>query len=130
MKLAAEQARLRIGRNELAEVITAQEKYFSRYGVRKPGKLNISKLIIAKRYLDKLAHDIFNHKKNVTAIEKDVEKAQNDLLEAAKERKKYEKIKNRHMEVYNEESVRAEIRELDEFGSRNNKITSALQQST
>ena len=89
MKLAAEQYRLQIGKNELAEVIATREKYFSLYGVRKPGKINISRLIIAKRYLDKLARDILNHRNNVTAIEKDVDRAQQDLIEAAKERKKY-----------------------------------------
>ncbi|MCP4583192.1 MAG: flagellar export protein FliJ [candidate division Zixibacteria bacterium] len=128
MKLAAEQTRLQIGKNELSEAITMKDRYFSMYGVRKPGILNITTLIIAKRYLDKLAHDILNHRNKVAGIEKNVHKAQQDLLEAAKERKKYEKIKNRHLAAYKEEMTREENRELDEFGARANKIESVSKQ--
>ena len=130
MKLAAERNRLQNEKLKLAEIITTRDKYFTRYSIRKPGKLNIAKLIIAKRYLDKLAGDILEQRKKITGVEADVKKAQEDLLEASKEKKKYEKLRNRHLALYNEESSRAENRELDEFGSRGPKHDSSVIRAT
>jgi len=117
MKLATKQAHLYIEKNKLTSAVETRNKYFSLYGVRKPGKININHLIITKRYVDKLARDVLDQTKQVTLVEQDVDKAKKELLEASKEKKKYEKLKSKHLAVYLEDVSREENRELDEFAA-------------
>jgi flagellar FliJ protein len=118
MKLAEEQAVRQVERARLSGIITVREKYFSQYGVRKPGKVNISDLILAKRYLDKLARDVNRQTEKVKTADRNVAKAQEALLKATREKKKYEKLKERHLLKYNEELLHTATKELDEFGAR------------
>jgi flagellar protein FliJ len=118
MKLAAKQADLLIEQKKLLILIETRDRYFQKYGVRKKGKVNITQLILSKRYLDKLGRDISLQNDIVGKAEVSVSEAQQELIEAAKERKKYEKLKTRYKTNYNKEMVRLEGIELDEFGSR------------
>jgi flagellar FliJ protein len=117
MKLAAKQAYLYLEKNKLITATETRNRYFSLYGVRKPGKINIIQLIIAKRYIDKLSRDVLEQTKQVNLAERDVDKAKNELLEASKEKKKYEKLKSRHLATYLQDVNREENRELDEFAA-------------
>jgi len=117
MKLAAEQAHLYIEKNKLTKAIETRNRYFSLYGVRKPGKVNINQLIIAKRYVDKLTREVIEQTRQVALVENDVDKAKKELLEASKEKKKYEKLKSKHLAAYLEDANREENRELDEFAA-------------
>ena len=118
LKLAEEQALYLIEKNTLTGIFSVRNRYFSSYGVRLPGKINITDLLISKRYLDKLGRDIAHQTEKVTAAENDVAKAQEVLLKATRERKKYEKLKEKHLQAYNKELIHAETKELDEFGAR------------
>jgi len=122
MKLAAKQAHLYIEKNKLTTAVENRKKYFSLYGIRKPGKVNIYQLIIAKRYVDKLASDVREQTRQVALVEKDVDKAKKELLEASKEKKKYEKLKSKHQAAYLENVNREENRELDEFAAGANVL--------
>lgn len=122
MKLASEQAHQLDEKNKLSDIILTRSNYFVMYGIRKPGKVNISSLLIAKRYVDKLSQDIVVQTETVAAAEKNVSKAQQELLNATRDKKKYEKLKEKHLKNYNKEMLRLETRELDEFGSRSGKI--------
>lgn len=121
MKLAAEQNRWLAEKNILEQIEERRNRYFLNYGTRKPGKLNIVQLMIAKRYLDKLAKDIAIQTKKVAAARKDMDKAQHELVEASKEKKKYEKLREKHLLLYKKDFAREEHKELDEFGSRSMK---------
>lgn len=118
MKFAAEQSRWIKERNTLENIIEKRNSYFSKYGVRKPGKLNIIQLLISKRFLDKLARDISEQAKIVAKAQENMNKAQIDLVEASRERKKYEKLKEKYKVLYNKETEREVNKELDEFGAR------------
>ena len=118
MKFAAAQSRWLREKNTLEMIVEKRNSYFSRYGVRKPGKLNIVQLLISKRFLDKLARDISNHTKRVADSRNDMNSAQKELVEASRERKKYEKLKEKYRVVYNKESELEANKELDEFGGR------------
>ena len=117
MKLAAKQAHLYIEKNKLTIAVETRNKYFLLYGVRKPGKVNINQLIIAKRYVDKLAGVVLDQARRVTLVEQDIDKAKKGLLDASKQKKKYEKLKSKHLIAYLENVNREETRELDEFAA-------------
>lgn len=119
MKLAEEQALCLIEKNKLTGIKSVENKYSSSYGVRNPGKVNVINLLISRKYLDKLGQDIKRQAKRVTIAENDVSKAQDILLKATREKKKYEKLKEKHLLEYNKELIHAETKELDEFGARN-----------
>lgn len=123
-KLATEQIRCQEEKHKLASLTSTHKKYFSSYGVRKPGRVNILQLILSRRYIDKLSGDIKNQAKIVSLAQKDVANAQKVLLEATREKKKYEKLKKRKLQSYQEESNRLENKELDEFSSRRDRIKS------
>ncbi|OQX92265.1 MAG: flagellar export protein FliJ [candidate division Zixibacteria bacterium 4484_95] len=121
-KLATQQIRCQKEKNKLASLTSKHDKYFSLYGVRKPGRININQLILSKRYIDKLSGDMKNQAKIVSSAQKNVAGAQKALLEASREKKKYEKLKKRKLQSYTEESNRLENKELDEFSSRRDKV--------
>jgi len=121
MKLAKRQSLRLIEKNMLSAIISTRNKYFAEYGVRVPGRVNINILIISKMYIDKLGRDIVNQTEKVIASEKDVADAQKELLQATREKKKYDKLKEKHLKVYNKEMIRSETKELDEFGARSSR---------
>jgi flagellar FliJ protein len=118
LKLAAEQARLQIEIARLEQIISVRRAYFQRYGMRRPGRVNIHELIIIKRFLDKLASDIKDQRLIVAAAEKQVAVAQKELLEATRDRKKYDKLKEHRLADHSRGVLRVENNELDEFGAR------------
>jgi flagellar FliJ protein len=118
LKLATEQARLQIEIARLEQIISVRRAYFLRYGMRQPGRVNIHELIIIKRFLDKLAGDIKDQRLVVAAAEKQVAMAQKELLEATRDRKKYDKLKEHRLEDHSRGVLRVENNELDEFGAR------------
>ena len=118
MNLATKRRILALEKEKLSEIVLTQRRYFAEYGARRTGRLNLGQLIIAKRYLDKLSRDIAEQSKNVKHAEAEVAKAQNEFIVASKEKKKYEKLKEKHKAAYDYESLLAENRELDEFGAR------------
>ena len=82
------------------------------------GKLNILVLMFSRRYLDKLYRDITKQKDRVKKSEDKVDDAKHRLHAAMRDRKKYEKLKERRRLEYEYESGRAEQKELDEIASR------------
>ena len=103
--------------------------YFSRYGIRRPGRVNIHQLIIFKRFLDKLASDIKNQRQIIAGLEKQVDLAQKQLLEATRDKKKYDKLKEHRFEDHTLAVMRLENNELDEFGARSAHGERAISQN-
>lgn len=126
IRLAAEQAKLIKEQNKLVAIIETRNRYFSKYGIREKGKINVNLLILAKRYLDKLAGDVHEQNNLVNSAGKSVSKAQQELIDASKEKKKYEKLKAKYMANYNKEIIRLEGIELDEFGARKLNIAESI----
>jgi len=118
LKLAAERQNLFKEQNTLTDIVKVQDRYWTQYSERKLGKINVNQLIVTRRYLDKLAKDVSVQTKKVKRAENKVTKAQDAYIQASKEKKKYEKLKEKHLELYTKESQRLENIELDEFGSR------------
>ena len=123
LQLASRKAVHQAEQAKLHHVVSIKNYYYRAYGARRTGKLDILTMVIARRYLDKLNRDIMMQKEIVAAAEKKVIMAQKELLEATRDKKKYEKLKERHLKAYSEELLRSETRELDEFGAREKHVT-------
>jgi flagellar protein FliJ len=123
--LAVSQNKLMAEKEKLSLIVATRSRYLAIYGVRSAGKINMRDLIVGKRYLDKLAADIVMQTKAAKVAEQEVVVAQKALLEAVKEKKKYDKLKERQLDINKKENLLAENKELDEFGARNkdNKLS-------
>ena len=82
------------------------------------GKMNILRLRLSRDYLDKLNRDIIKQTGRVRESEQRVDKAKRQLQKAMRDRKKYEKLKERRKSEYDYEYNRQEQKDLDEIGSR------------
>ena len=122
MKLAKEQIQYLNEKNKLLSIFLVRNKYFSIYGVRKLGKVDINNLIISKMHMDKLNWDITTQIEVVTASENNKAKAQKELLKSTQDKKKYEKLREKHLKAHDKEVIRDETNELDEFGARKNNM--------
>jgi flagellar protein FliJ len=120
--LAVCQNKLNAEKEKLSHIIETRNRYLGTFGIRTTGKVNMRDLIVAKRHLDKLAADIVIQTKAAKSAEHEVSVAQKALLEAVKEKKKYEKLKERQLELNKKDNLLLERKELDEFGSRGKAI--------
>lgn len=116
--LAVSQNKLIAQKGKLSLIVATKNRYLAIFGVRTTGKINMRDLIVSKRHLDKLAADIVIQTKITKSVEQEVAVAQKALLEAVKEKKKYEKLKERQLEYHRKDNLLLEHKELDEFGSR------------
>ena len=109
---------LKIEKNRLNGLIDRNNSYRSRYSSLFRGKLNILVLMLSRRHLDRLHREIAEQKDIVNESEKKVDEAKLRLQAAMRDRKKYEKLKERRRLEYEYEAGRAEQKELDEIASR------------
>ena len=128
-RLAISQNKLNEEKSRLSLIVATRNRYLSIFGVRSTGLINMRDLILSKRHLDKLAADIVVQTKATKIAEHEVNKAQKALIEAVKEKKKYEKLKEKQLDSHHKESMLSENKELDEFGSRRkeNKLSHSYQ---
>jgi len=94
--------------------VSYQDRYFSLF----KGKMNIFRLLATRRYLDKLTDEISRQKNKVRESQKRVDRAKIDLQAAMRDRKKYDKLKEKRKKEYDYEAGRDERKEFDEIGSR------------
>jgi flagellar FliJ protein len=102
----------------LDRLFERNNSYQARYGSLFRGKLNILGLMFSRRYLDKLYQDIGQQRQVVKKSEKKVNEAKLQLQAAMRDRKKYEKLKERKKLDYDYEAGREERKELDEIASK------------
>jgi flagellar FliJ protein len=121
--LAARMEELKNNKEKLLKMTREREEYSRQYSSYFNGHIDINRLKIARRFLDKLHVELINQAKKVIETEKKVEKAKLDLIEAMRDRKKFENLKERKLQAYEKESNKEEQKYLDEFagqaGTRN-----------
>ena len=80
------------------------------------GYLNLSKLSGYSRYFTKLKKDEYIGGEMLKVLKKDTEDKRQKLLEATKQRKIYEKLKEKHLDKFKHEFEQAVQKEQDEIG--------------
>jgi flagellar FliJ protein len=79
------------------------------------GSISITKMLVYSRYLLKLKKNTLAGIETLRGLKKNAEEKRSVLVEASKERKIYEKLKERQQDRYNTESARQEQKETDEI---------------
>lgn len=84
---------------------------------QKKGDVNVNELRFYTNYLKKLDQDIVQANINIETIRAREKEQRQVLLEAAKQRKIYEKLKEKHKEQFEEEIAQAERKLIDEMAT-------------
>jgi len=126
LQLAAERARLFVEAQRLDDLNAFRSGYFNRYGVRRTGKVNVHELKMSRMFLDKLASEIRSQADILDKARVKVNEVQKKLGDASRERKKYDRLKEKSKAQYGREMTRLETKELDEFGSRRQNHSNAI----
>ena len=100
------------------EMTHRREQYLNRYSGYFVGHVDVEGLKTTRRYLEKVQRDLVVQARRVIDCEKKMERARAALVEAMRDRKKYENLKERKFETYIRESDKAGQKELDEFGAQ------------
>jgi len=82
------------------------------------GCLDLSRLSGYSRYFMKIKKDEYLDREMLKVFQKDTEEKRLKLLEATKQRKIYEKLKEKHHEKYNHEFEQVVQKEQDEIGTQ------------
>jgi flagellar FliJ protein len=117
-ELAAKMDELETQRGILLELTSKKEAYQKQYSSLFKGLIDVEKLKVARRFVDKLHRELVNQAKKVIECERNVEKAKANLLEAMRDRKKYENLRVRKYKAYEKDTIRQEQKALDEFGGQ------------
>ena len=102
----------------LQQLTLKREIYRKRYSEMFMGRVDVDGLKNLRRFLDKIHRELVLQAKKVVDCEKRVEKAKLILLEAMRDRKKFENLKERKLKAYIKETNLAEQKTLDEFASQ------------
>ena len=79
------------------------------------GPISAGRLLITSRYLVKLKRDALTGREVLRGLEKTAETRRHELVEAARERKTYEKLKEKRKSAFEQDVARRERKELDEI---------------
>jgi len=82
------------------------------------GPLNIRNLTAYNRYFVKLNRDELTGKEMLRAFKKNAEEKRQNLVEATKQRRKYEKLRERYQERHHKETNLVEQKEQDEIAAQ------------
>ena len=79
------------------------------------GRISISENMLYANFLASLSKDLERQKERVMAVEKEIDRKVASLVQALKERKKLENLKDKEMMAYRKEWMRSEQHLLDEM---------------
>jgi flagellar protein FliJ len=109
---------LRKENQALLDLTREKEEYLSRYSACFQGRVDVNGLKVTRRFLDKLHRDLVLQARRVVESEKKMERAKAALLESMRDRKKYDKLKERMLKAHTKKSNLEEQKALDEFGAQ------------
>ncbi len=78
------------------------------------GNLSVAEMLIYSRYLSKLKRDTLTGREFLRALEKDAETRRGKLVEATRDKKIYERLKEKKQDEYNQSMKRLQSKEEDE----------------
>ena len=110
-KRLAEEARLRLEQNIEGNLLSAREMMQS-------GKIDVNFLLGVRQHEEFLIEDLGVVRQHIAMIEEQIELRREKVIEANKELKIIEKLKEKKREQYLAEENRKEIREMDEIAGR------------
>ena len=103
--------------NKLGEIDNNRQESMKTHRSKLTGSITVSDLMVYTRYLNKLKRDTLTGREILIGLEKDAEKKRKVLVEASKERKIYEKLKEKQRDKYLKEMTLQEKKENDEIAA-------------
>ncbi|MEW6413030.1 MAG: flagellar FliJ family protein [Candidatus Zixiibacteriota bacterium] len=115
-KLAFTLQRVQEQELKLTEIDGFSETTRDRQRESATGTFSVAEMLVISRYLFKLKRDSLLGQEFLKALKKEEDARRGELLEATRERKKYEKLKERQQEDHNQHIEMVLAKESDETG--------------
>ena len=111
------QTRLNSALDELNTLCVRKKEYFRSYRELLAKQLNVLEIETCKNAILIMDEYIEEQRNKVNQIEQELEQAADAMTAAVKERKIYEKLKERQFEIFLQELNREEMKEIDQLVS-------------
>ena len=102
-------------KEQLSEIDAERENTFAFQRTRLQGPIQTQQLLAASRYLVRLKRDTMTGTELLRGLERESERKRKLLVQAAKERKIYEKLRERRQAKFNQEVESQDRKALDEL---------------
>ena len=103
---------------QLVELAAKKESYLRVYSSLFRGKIDVPRLKTTLNYIDRVSGDMVMQARRVVNAETKSEEAKIEVRDSMRDRKKYDKLKERKHKEYDFNINREEQKELDEIASR------------
>ena len=100
--------------SEMEKMGVHKESTLHNKDAKSTGSFTVAEMLVYSRYIQKLKKDQLVNNELLKAISADEEQKRKLLLEAARERKKYEKLRDKQKEKYYQAFKEAEDKDSDE----------------
>lgn len=104
-------------RKKLTDIRNASKKCSKELRQRQQKSLTVSESLIYVRFVEQLSRNLDKQKERVVETEQEVEKKREDLVEAMKNRKVLEKLKEKGLETYRNNLLKQERIFMNEMAS-------------
>ena len=114
--------RVRTQENNLSELESEKNQNFMKHRTKLKGSLSVAEMLVYGRYMIKLKRNSFSGEQMLDALRKQEEGKRSELLEATKEKKIQEKLKEKQHEIYIDDLKLLENNENDEIAGNNFRL--------
>ncbi|RKX22340.1 MAG: hypothetical protein DRP35_02110 [Candidatus Zixiibacteriota bacterium] len=114
--------RVRTQENNLSELESEKNQNFMKHRTKLKGSLSVAEMLVYGRYMIKLKRNSFSGEQMLGALRKQEEGKRSELLEATKEKKIQEKLKEKQHEIYIDDLKLLENNENDEIAGNNFRL--------
>lgn len=102
-ELAVFKAILEDEKNHLSKLINTKKRLTAELQEKQKNGTSVSEIILYIKFIDQLLNDADKQKKNILDAEKRLEKKRDELIEAMKNKKTLEKLKEKKLNEYRED---------------------------
>lgn len=117
--LAASTQQVQEQENSNLSVAKNRQGTFDKHRQATEHSFTVAEMLVISRYIHKLKRDAVVGEELLKALRREEEKKRRDLIEARRERKKYEMLKEKQQAKYHQEVEKALTKESDEIAVSN-----------
>jgi flagellar FliJ protein len=108
----------------LNQILKDKNEKLERQRSRMEAGLSVAEMLVYIRHMLKLKRDLLAEKELLNVLRKDADGKRENLLNASKERKIHQKLKERRQEQHNEDVLRQTTKENDEIALNSFRLKS------
>lgn len=114
--------RVQTQENNLSEIELEKNNNLLKLNNKLNGSLSVAEMLVYGRYMIKLKRNRFSGEQMLGALKKQEKEKRSELLEATKEKKVQEKLKEKQHEIYNDKLKLLENKENDEIAGNSFRL--------